>query len=70
MDGALLVVKAGKTPRELVKRATDLMQDAGVNIMGVIINNFENVLPYYFNYSYDYYQYPNEALKKRTKQRI
>ena len=57
MDGALLVVKAGKTPRELVKRASDLMEDAGIMIFGVVLNNAENVLPYYYNYKYGYHQY-------------
>ena len=60
MDGALMVVKAGKTPREIVKRATDLMRDAGVNILGVILNNVASVLPYYYNYSKDYYQYSKQ----------
>jgi len=59
MDGALMVVKAGKTPREMVKRATDLLTDAGVNLFGVILNNHSQVLPYYYNQNYsDYYQYP------------
>lgn len=62
MDGALMVVKAGKTPREVVKRATDLLTDAGVNIFGVVINNYERVLPYYYNYKYDYYQAPQELV--------
>lgn len=56
-DGALVVVKAGKTPREMVKRAVDTMKDAGINILGVVLNNTENVLPYYYNYQNDYYQY-------------
>lgn len=57
MDGALVVVRAGKTPREMVKRATDLMRNAGMNILGIIVNNVEKVLPYYYDYRSDYYQY-------------
>lgn len=57
MDGALVVVRAGKTPREMVKRATDLMKNAGMNILGIIVNNIEKVLPYYFGYSRAYYEY-------------
>jgi len=57
MDGALMVVRAGKTPREMVKRATDLMKNSGMNIFGVIVNNVEKVLPYYFGYNSDYYSY-------------
>jgi Mrp family chromosome partitioning ATPase len=57
MDGALMVVRAGKTPREMVKRATDLMKNSGMNIFGIIVNNVEKVLPYYFGYNSDYYEY-------------
>lgn len=67
MDGALMVVKAGKTPRELVKRATDLMKDAGINILGVVLNNAKEVLPYYYNYRYHYYEYPKDNLRKNKE---
>ena len=65
LDGALLVVKAGKTPRELVKRASDLLKDAGIKIFGVILNNMEDVLPYYYSYRYGYQQYQTNI--KKTK---
>lgn len=64
MDGALMVVKAGKTPRQLVKRAVDLMRDSGINILGIILNNVETVLPYYYNYHHDYYQYPKTTVNQ------
>jgi len=60
IDGVLLVVKAGKTHREVAKRAADLMRSAGFNILGVILNNVENVLPYYYNYHRDYYHYTSD----------
>jgi len=60
VDGALMVVRAGKTPREMVKRATDLMTGAGMNILGVVLNNVEDVLPYYYNYKYHYREYKTE----------
>jgi len=63
MDGALVIVKAGKTPRQLVKRAVDLMNDAGIHLLGVVLNNVETVLPYYYNYHHDYYQYSKVSTK-------
>lgn len=57
MDGALMVVKAGETHQEVVKRAVDMMRNAGFNILGVIINNQKSVLPYYFDQSYYGYKY-------------
>jgi len=63
MDGVLLVVRAGKTQREVVKRAADLMRDAGVNILGVILNNMERALPYYYDYKYYGYHYHKKKEK-------
>lgn len=52
-DGVVLVVRAGTTPREVVKRARNLILDAGAQILGVVLNDMEEVLPNY--YKYDYY---------------
>ena len=57
MDGALFVVKAGQTHKDVVRRATDLMRNSGLNILGVIINNQKGVLPYYYDYKYYGYDY-------------
>lgn len=57
-DGVLLVVMAGTTPREIVKRARDLLQDASANILGLVMNNLRETLPYY--YDYRYYGYKRE----------
>jgi len=65
MDGALLVVKAGKTPQELVKRASDLLKDAGIKIFGTILNNMDDVLPYYYSYKYGYQQYQTNMRKTK-----
>lgn len=51
-DTTLLVIKAGKTQREIVKRAIDLIQDAGVKNLSLLVNNLNNVLPYYYGYKY------------------
>lgn len=65
MDGALMVVKAGETHKEVVKRAADMMRNAGFNILGVIINNQKAVLPYYFDQSYYGYKYYVRDKKKK-----
>ncbi|MFH0778250.1 MAG: CpsD/CapB family tyrosine-protein kinase [Candidatus Eisenbacteria bacterium] len=57
-DGILLVVMAGKTPVEVLARARDLLGENGSKILGAVINNAEEVLPYY--YDYDYYGYKGE----------
>jgi len=52
MDGVMLVVMAGVTPRELVARARDVLNDVDANILGVIVNNHAEVLPYYYDHKY------------------
>jgi len=57
VDGILMVVKAGVTPREVCKRAADLIHESGSNLIGVAMNNMKEALPYYYNYRYYGYQY-------------
>ncbi|TET70000.1 MAG: polysaccharide biosynthesis tyrosine autokinase [Candidatus Zixiibacteriota bacterium] len=66
LERVLLVVKAGETPREVVKRATDLLKEAGTQILGVVLNNARQVLPYYYNYSYYHYHYREPTLQKAS----
>jgi capsular exopolysaccharide synthesis family protein len=62
VDGVVLVLKAGSTPREVVKRAYDLLKDAKGNSIGIILNNMERALPYYYNHGY--YGYGSSKRKK------
>lgn len=55
IDSSLLVVKAGATQRELVERALGIIDPAQNKVLGVVLNNMNHSLPYYFDY--DYYQY-------------
>ncbi len=54
VDGVLLVVNSGKTPRELVQQAKQTLHDVGANIIGVVLNKVR-VLPYDYNYYPKYY---------------
>jgi capsular exopolysaccharide synthesis family protein len=63
MDGVLLVVLAGKTPRQVVRRARDLLSSVEANILGVVVNNATQALPYY--YDYKYYGYEEEVPRIR-----
>jgi capsular exopolysaccharide synthesis family protein len=59
VDGVLLVIRCGSTQREIVARASNLMLNARINLFGVVINDYEEVLPYYYKeryYGYHYYQ--------------
>jgi len=56
-DGLLLVIKAGSTDRNVVRRAYDLIEKTSVNIVGVVLNNVSGVLPSYYNLEYYGYEY-------------
>ena len=48
VDSILYMVKAGVTPRSIVKRGVDLLINAGGSNLGIVLNNFKEVLPYYY----------------------
>jgi capsular exopolysaccharide synthesis family protein len=52
VDGVVLVVLAGRTPRNVVLRAKNILLDAKANLLGVVVNNLSEVLPYYYDYKY------------------
>ena len=61
-DGLVLCVKGGKTPRDVVVKARNRLQQANVRVLGVVINNLRQDLPRfggtyaYQNYDYGYGQ--------------
>lgn len=57
LDGVLLVVKAGATQMAVIKRAYDIVSRSDATIVGVVLNNVNGVLPYYYNYTYYGYSY-------------
>lgn len=52
IEGTVLVVKSGVTPRVLLQRAGSSVRDVGGNIVGVVLNNFD-----YGEYSREHYHY-------------
>lgn len=56
VDAVILVLLAGKTPRNVAMRAKDILLDADANLLGVVINNLSEVLPYYYDYKYYGYE--------------
>ena len=64
-DGALLVVHGGDTPRNLVSNSMKLLERAGCDLMGVVLNRVkEDGNPYYQKYTkYGYYGDPDGSRK-------
>lgn len=64
MDGAILVLKAGVTQVEVAKRAVEILRNAQVKLLGVIMNNMDEILPYYYSYKYYGYEYGYSRKRK------
>jgi capsular exopolysaccharide synthesis family protein len=65
VDGVLLVVRSGETPKEAFTRTRDLLASVKCRVLGVVLNAVDSNAPDYY-YSYRYYPYsygygPQEA---------
>ena len=69
VDGTAIVVRAGKTPREVAARAVDILKANNSKLLGVILNNVSNTLPYYYNYEYYGYDYKPSRTDRRSARR-
>ena len=56
LDGAILVVRSGQTKKRDLQRAKEILEEAGVRIIGVILNEVPlNQMPYYYHKYRSYY---------------
>ncbi len=57
VDGVLLVVQGGKTSRQVIKRARQMLHEIGAKIIGVVLNKAEMRagVDYYYHYGYNGY---------------
>jgi Mrp family chromosome partitioning ATPase len=56
VDGVLLVVRSGETPKEAFTRTRDLLASVKCRVLGVVLNAVDSSAPDYY-YSYRYYPY-------------
>ncbi|RMF59033.1 MAG: polysaccharide biosynthesis tyrosine autokinase, partial [Calditrichaeota bacterium] len=72
LDGVLLVVKAGQTRRDAVRRGMELLHHVNARVLGVLLNNVtrqDTYGSYYYYYDYYYYGDSDAKLKKRHHSR-
>ena len=67
VDAVVMVLRAGVTPREVVKRGIELQMEEMQNVLGLVVNNLERVLPYY--YDYKYYHYDRDVSSNGSERR-
>lgn len=64
-DGVLVVVRAGDTPREIIKNGLAQIRSVNARILGVILNGVDMGREGYYYYQYYYYYYGEDKEKKR-----
>jgi capsular exopolysaccharide synthesis family protein len=52
VDAVVIVLRAGTTPREVIIRGVQMQLDEKENVVGLVVNNLDRVLPYYYDYKY------------------
>jgi Mrp family chromosome partitioning ATPase len=57
VDGVLLVVEAGKTRREIARRAMEALRRVNARVIGVVLNRMPIQTDGYYYYYYDNYGY-------------
>jgi capsular exopolysaccharide synthesis family protein len=66
VDGVILVVMAGKTPVSLIRRMKQIIEPVVSKVVGVVLNNALDGLPYY--YDYRYYGYRQQGPSRIRRQ--
>ncbi|MCS6803580.1 MAG: polysaccharide biosynthesis tyrosine autokinase [Acidobacteriota bacterium] len=62
VDGVIMVIRCGRTPRDLVHRAKQSLDDVNAKIFGVVLNRVDvNQDGYYHYYRYYYYYSDQQA---------
>lgn len=58
VEGVLLVVRGGKTPRSVVRRSRQVLSEVGAKVLGVVLNNvtLQKDDYYYYRYYHSYYE--------------
>jgi capsular exopolysaccharide synthesis family protein len=73
VDGTVLVIRAGGTPREIVKNGLGQLKGVNSPILGVVLNGVDMDRDGYYYYQYYYYYYGEDGERKkkvhRTKKR-
>jgi len=68
-DGALLVYRAGKVARNILKRAKAQLEQVNANIIGVVLNGVKAEISLDYDKYYQYYYYGQEAKKGKRKKK-
>lgn len=69
VDGTLLVVYAGQTERDAIKRAANMLSSVSARLLGIVLNGFDvqGIYGSYYYYYYHHYYGGEHKAKSRRK---
>jgi len=68
-DGVVLVIRAGDTPREVIRNGIGQLQGVNARILGALLNGVDTGRDSYYYYQYYYYYYGEDGEKQRKSRR-
>lgn len=66
VDAVIVVIKAGSTPRHMVERGVELQKQFTGNVRGILMNNVDESMPYYYHYRHYGYPYYGSRGSERS----
>jgi len=69
VDGVMLVVHAGVTPKQIVKTGLEQIQGVDANVLGAVLNDVDTGKESYYYYQYYYYYYGEDGDRKQKSRR-
>jgi len=70
VDGVIIIVRAGDTPRQVVQNGLDQLRAVNARILGAVLNGVSTSRDSYYYYQYYYYYYGEDGHKnKKTPRR-
>ena len=69
VDGVVLVIHAGETPRPVILNGLEQLKNADSHILGGILNGVKTDRSNYYYYQYYYYYYGDDGSKKKKHSR-
>jgi succinoglycan biosynthesis transport protein ExoP len=70
VEGMVLVVEGGETPRDLVRRSQAAAQHVGANLIGVVLNKLDARHDGYGYYSYHYDSYGQREEEEEEAKKV
>jgi Mrp family chromosome partitioning ATPase len=69
VDGCVIVVRAGATPREIVRNGLTQLKAVSSAILGVVLNGVDMDREGHYYYQYYYYYYGEDGSRKKRVHR-